>query len=60
MGSRTVRLKAGGSRVVAIKLNAVGRRLLQAHRRLPAAIKVILGSGDDAGVIFSRSLTFDR
>jgi hypothetical protein len=51
VGSRTVRLKAGGSRVVPIKLNAVGRRLLQAHHRLPAAIKVIQGSGDDAAVI---------
>lgn len=60
---KTVRLETGHSRVVQIKLNVAGKRLLRAHQRLAARLEVIQAMGQGSGravVISSQPLSFDR
>ena len=55
---KTVRLETGHSRVVQIKLNAVGKRLLHAHQRLAARLEVIQGQSNGTAVISSQPVSF--
>jgi hypothetical protein len=59
LGTKTIKLKAGQSRTVAIALNRIGRRLLAARAKLRVSLKIAaLGVGGRRRVVSSQHLSF--
>lgn len=58
VGGKTARIRAGDSRIVRIRLNATGRRLLRVHRRLPVRLRATQNANGRATIISVQKVTF--
>lgn len=54
VGTTTVKLAAGQSKIVKVSLNSIGKRLLSPRHRLKVTLRIIQSSK----IVFSRTLTF--
>ena len=58
VGKKTVRFKSAHRRLVHIQLNAVGKHLLKAHRKLLAELKIAQATDNGLSVIARQRATF--